>query len=243
MSAGGGPALVVTGLCSGYGTTEVVRDVDLVVEQGAVVALLGPNGAGKSTLLKTISGLLRPTSGTVELFGDDVTRDTPARRTARGLCHIPEGRAVFRSLTVRENLELHAAPGRTADAVQLATTAFPILGERLDQQAGTLSGGQQQMLAMARAYVQKPRLVLVDEASLGLAPMIVDEIFAFLASITEQGTSLLIVDQFVARAMDMASRAYVLSRGSIVYSGTSEDLRDGDVFEQYLGEGVAEVPH
>jgi branched-chain amino acid transport system ATP-binding protein len=233
-------ALELSGLRAGYHRTEVIRDVDLVVPEGAVVALLGANGAGKTTLLKTISGLLPATAGTIRLFGDDVTRDSPAKRTARGLCHIPEGRGVFRSLTVRENLQLQSFPGQGSDATHLAIESFPILGERLTQRAGTLSGGQQQMLAMARAYVQNPRLVLVDEASLGLAPLIVDEIFGFLKSITERGASLLIVDQFVARALDMSSRAYVLNRGVITFDGTSEELRDEDVFERYLGESVAE---
>ena len=235
------PALTVSGLRSGYGHTEVIRGVDLVVDAGSVVALLGPNGAGKTTLLKTISGLIRPTAGTVRLFGEDVTGDATVPRTSRGLCHIPEGRGIFRSLTVRENLELHAPAARKREAVELAAEAFPILGDRLKQQAGTLSGGQQQMLAMARAYIQRPRLVLVDEASLGLAPMVVDEIFTFLGSLTQEGAALLIVDQFVARAMAMASRVYLLNRGSIAFSGTPDDLADGDVFERYLGDGVYEA--
>jgi branched-chain amino acid transport system ATP-binding protein len=235
------PALVVRGICSGYGHTEVVRDVDLVVAGGAVVALLGPNGAGKTTLLKTISGLIRPTAGTVELFGEDVTTASSVKRTKRGMCHVPEGRGIFRSLTVRENLELQARAGEERLAVERAVAAFPILGERLQQQAGTMSGGQQQMLAMARAYVQKPRLVLVDEASLGLAPVVVDDIFAFLESLTKEGASLLIVDQFVARALELASMAYVLNRGSIAYAGTAAQLRDGDMFERYLGDGAQQV--
>jgi branched-chain amino acid transport system ATP-binding protein len=233
------PALNVSGLRCGYGRTEVLRGIDLRVDAGSVVALLGANGAGKSTLLKTISGLLHPTAGTVELFGDDVTGVTTARRTARGLCHIPEGRGIFRSLTVRENLELQSAPGRSRETLERTVTAFPLLGVRLGQLAGTMSGGEQQMLAMARAYARQPKLVLVDEASLGLAPLIVDEIFNFLSSITEQGASLLIVDQFVSRALSMAQRAYVLNRGVITFEGTAEELRKEDVFERYLGGGVA----
>lgn len=236
-------ALELSGLRAGYHRSEVLRDVDLVVPEGSVVALLGANGAGKTTMLKTISGLLTPTAGTVTMFGTDITRDSPAKRTGRGLCHIPEGRGVFRSLTVRENLQLQSIPGQSRDATDLAIESFPILGERLSQRAGTLSGGQQQMLAMARAYVQNPRLVLVDEASLGLAPLIVDEIFSFLKSITERGASLLIVDQFVARALEMSSRAYVLNRGVIAFDGTSEELRDEDVFERYLGDAVEPVEH
>jgi branched-chain amino acid transport system ATP-binding protein len=235
------PALAVRGVHSGYGHTEVVRGVDLIVDSGAVVALLGPNGAGKTTLLKTISGLLRPTAGSVELFGEDVTSASTVQRTTRGMCHIPEGRGIFRSLTVRENLELQARSGEGRRALERATAAFPILGERLQQQAGTLSGGQQQMLALARAYVQEPRLVLVDEASLGLAPVIVDGIFTFLDSLTKEGASLLIVDQFVARAINLASRVYIMNRGSIAYAGTSDEVADSDVFERYLGEGAQPV--
>jgi branched-chain amino acid transport system ATP-binding protein len=229
------PALNVKGLRSGYGRTEIVHGVDLVVGAGAVVALLGPNGAGKTTLLKTVSGLIPPTAGSVELFGEDITRVSTARRAERGLCHIPEGRGIFRSLTVRENLDLQAPAGHSGVAIDLAVDSFPVLGDRLTQLAGTLSGGEQQMLAIARAYIKEPRLVLVDEASLGLAPRIVDEIFSFLSAITERGASLLIVDQFVARALDMAARVYVLNHGVITFDGASEDLRRGDVFERYLG--------
>ena len=161
----------------------------------------------------------------------------PNKRANLGLCHIPEGRGVFRSLSVRENLRLQAVPGTETEAAARCIAAFPILGQRINQTAGTLSGGQQQMLAMARAYARSPRLVLVDEASLGLAPIIVDEIFAFLSTITAEGSSLLIVDQFVTRALAMATTAYVLSRGEIAFSGTPEELQQGDVFKRYLGEG------
>jgi branched-chain amino acid transport system ATP-binding protein len=229
-------ALELRGVTAGYGETDVLRDIDLVADEGAVTALLGPNGAGKSTLLKTVSGLIRPKQGTVLVGGTDVTSLSPNKRVVdHGMCHIPEGRGIFRSLTVRENLQLQAFPKQGDEALERVTTAFPILGVRLDQRCGTLSGGQQQMLAMARAYVQRPKLVLVDEASLGLAPIVVDEIFEFLTNITREGASLLIVDQFVARALAMATSAYILNRGTIVYSGSPKELLDGDVFEQYLG--------
>jgi len=235
------PALELRNITSGYDHTIVLRGVDLIAEAGAVTALLGPNGAGKSTLLRTVSGLVKPKEGSVHVGGQDVTRLGASRRVAHGLCHIPEGRAIFRSLTVRENLELQAFPGKEAEAIERSTAAFPILGERLRQKAGTLSGGQQQMVAMARAYVQDPKLILVDEASLGLAPLIVDEIFDFLQTVAAEGSALLIVDQFVARALAMASKAYVMNRGAIVFEGTPAELQEGDVFEQYLGSGQDEL--
>src|SRR3954454_407110 len=172
-------ALEVTGLTSGYGATTVLRDVSLTVAAGGVTALLGPNGAGKTTFLRTVSGFLRATAGTVKLEGADITRMASHRRFAAGLCHIPEGRGVFRGLTVRENLAMQAGKGNESDAIERASTAFPVLGRRLTQRVSTMSGGEQQMLAMAVAYVRSPKLVLVDEASLGLAPIIVDEIFEF----------------------------------------------------------------
>jgi branched-chain amino acid transport system ATP-binding protein len=233
-----GDALVLQGVHAGYGTTPVLRDISLRVPAGAVTALLGPNGAGKTTLLRTVSGFLPPAAGRIEIGGEDVTRQRPHRRAALGLCHVPEGRGVFRGLSVRENLLMQAGRGSEQDAVDRAASAFPILGDRLGQRAGTLSGGQQQMLAMAAAYVRDPTLVLVDEASLGLAPIVVDEIFDFLEQRTAEGAALLIVDQFVARALQMASTAYVLHRGTIAFEGTAEQLLQGDVFERYLGGGA-----
>jgi branched-chain amino acid transport system ATP-binding protein len=229
-------ALEVRSLDSGYGTTTILRSIDLTVPAGSVTALLGPNGAGKSTLLKTISGLIRQSTGSIRLDGVEVSRMAPNRRAKLGLCHIPEGRGIFRSLSVRENLRLQAEPGSEDEAIERSISAFPILGQRLSQTAGTLSGGQQQMLSLARAYARSPRLVLVDEASLGLAPIVVDEIFAFLAGVTSTGASLLMVDQFVSRALAMASDVYVLTQGEIVFSGTPSELREGDVFRRYFGD-------
>jgi branched-chain amino acid transport system ATP-binding protein len=228
-------ALVVRGLEAGYGTTTVLRDVSLRAPAGSVTALLGPNGAGKTTLLRTISGFLPASAGTIEMAGQDVTRWRPHRRAASGLCHVPEGRGIFRGLSVRENLLMQAGRRSEDEAIERAASAFPILGQRLSQRAGTLSGGQQQMLAMAAAYVRDPLLVLVDEASLGLAPIVVDEIFEFLEQRTADGTALLIVDQFVTRALQMASAAYVLQRGTIAFEGSADELLQGDVFERYLG--------
>ena len=231
------PALELRNVTGGYRGVDVLRGVDLNVESGSITALLGTNGAGKTTLLKTASGLLRPTDGSVLIGGNDVTAWPAHRRAAAGVCHIPEGRGVFRSMTVRENLRLQTRRGddEAAGAVR-AIEAFPILGQRLDQRAGQLSGGQQQMLALARAYTQRPSLVLVDEASLGLAPIVVDAIFTFLQQISSEGTSLLIVDQFVARALALADKVYVLGHGEIVFAGEPAELRASDVFGRYLGE-------
>ena len=229
------PALVLRGVDAGYGTTQVLRDVSLTVPAGQVTALVGPNGAGKTTLLRAAAGLLTPTRGSVELFGADATKAAAHRRFGAGLCLVPEGRGVFRSLTVRENLLLQARKGEEGVAIERATEAFPILGKRLAQTAGTLSGGEQQMLAMASAYVRSPRLVLVDEASLGLAPLIVDEIFDFLGQLPARGVSLLIVDQFVTRALQLSDTAHVLRQGELVYSGTAQGLLDGDLFSHYTG--------
>ena len=228
-------ALSLKGITSGYGTTTIVRNIDLNIKAGSVTALLGPNGAGKSTLLKTMSGLIRPMSGSVMIDGHDVSSLAPNKRANLGLCHIPEGRGIFPSMTVKENLELQAKPGEQSIAIEKGIAAFPILGERLMQRAGTLSGGQQQMLSMARAYTQNPRVILVDEGSLGLAPIVVDEIFSFLAGVAAAGAALLIVDQFVARALALATSAYVMTRGEIVFAGTSAELQRSDVFERYLG--------
>jgi branched-chain amino acid transport system ATP-binding protein len=231
----GPPALEVRGLQAGYGETTVLRDVSVTVPAGGVVAVLGPNGAGKTTLLRAISGLLPATNGSVHLAGVDVTRRKPHQRFASGLVHVPEGRGVFRGLTVRDNLVMQSRKGGEAEAIQRAAEAFPILGARLHQQAGLLSGGEQQMLAMAAAYVRPSSVVLVDEASLGLAPIIVDEIFAFLEQLATERRGLLIVDQFVRRALAMASSAYVLRRGRVVHHASAQEMLDVDVFEQYLG--------
>jgi len=233
------PALAVDDLHCGYGDTAVLRGVSLSVPAGAVVALLGPNGAGKTTFLRAVSGLIRPTSGMVRFEGDDVTSWKPHRRSANGMCHVPEGRGVYRGLSVRDNLTMQARKGAEREALDRAVEAFPILGERMDQLAGTLSGGQQQMLAMAVAHVRDPRLLLVDEASLGLGPIVVDEIFSFLERCTTLGASLLIVDQFVHRALAMARTAYVLNRGTIAFEGRAAALLGSDLFEQYLGRGAA----
>jgi branched-chain amino acid transport system ATP-binding protein len=226
--------LELRGIRAGYGEHVVLRDVSLTVRPGSVVAVLGPNGAGKTTLLRVASGLLRPAAGAVLLDGEDVTRARAHARARRGLCHIPEGRGIYPTLTVRENLVLHSRPGEEAVAVDRAIAAFPVLGEKLRQPGGQLSGGQQQMLSLVRAYLTSPRLVLVDEASMGLAPVVVDQIFEFLAEIAASGTALLLVEQYVSRALALASHVYLLNKGGVVFSGRPQDIAD-DLFAAYLG--------
>jgi branched-chain amino acid transport system ATP-binding protein len=229
-------ALEVRDLVTGYERTTILRGVSLDVPAGEITALVGPNGAGKTTLLRAVSGFLPCSRGTIALFGTDVTKLAPYRRFERGLCHVPEGRGVFRSLTVRENLVMQAKKGHEREAIDRAAATFPVLYERRNQTAGTLSGGEQQMLAMAAAYVRNPSLILVDEASLGLAPVIVDQVFGFLEQVTSEGAALLIVDQFVTRALEMATTAYVLRQGEITYTGAAAELLDSGLFSQYLGD-------
>ena len=229
------PALELREVTGGYGQTTVLRDVSIMVPASGVTALLGPNGAGKTTLLKTVSGFLRPSSGAIRLFGDDMTGVAPYRRFEAGLCHVPEGRGVFRSLTVRENLIMQSCKGEEAEAISQACEVFPALGRRIGNVAGTLSGGEQQMLAMATAYIRSPRLIMVDEASLGLAPLVVDQIFKFMEKVAHEGKALLIVDQFATRALALADTAYVLSRGSVTYSGSAKELGQAELLSQYMG--------
>jgi branched-chain amino acid transport system ATP-binding protein len=229
--------LSMHGIDAGYAGTRVLRKIDLDVPRSSVVTLLGPNGAGKTTLLRVLSGLLRPTSGTVTLDGEDVTDFAPHRLVERGVCHVPEGRGIFPSLTVRENLLLQSPVGQEKAATERAVTAFPRLGERLTQIAGTMSGGEQQMLALARTYVQKPTFVLLDEVSMGLAPKIVDEIFEFLALLATQGVALLLVEQYVTRALDVADYVYLLSRGEVSFAGEPSEIDADALAEQYVGAG------
>jgi branched-chain amino acid transport system ATP-binding protein len=219
---------------SGYGPTTVLWDVDLEVPASSVVALLGPNGAGKTTLLRVASGLLSPREGRVYMGGRDVTGLRMDQMSRNGLCHIPEGRGIFPSLTVRENIILFSPRGEHTECLDQAATAFPELATRLRQTAGSLSGGEQQMLSLVRAYISNPSLVLVDEASIGLAPLVVDRIFQFLAAIAEGGTALLVVEQYVHRALALADKIYILNRGRVVFEGTPSQVRDEDIFDRYL---------
>jgi len=218
-----------------YGGTRVLHDVTLVVPSGAVVALLGANGAGKTTLLRVAAGLLAPQSGQLLVDGTDVTGWPPHRIVGRGVCHVPEGRGVFPSLTVRENLIVQSRRGHEHAAVEAAAAAFPVLGRRLNQVAGTMSGGEQQMLALAKAYVQSPATVLLDEVSMGLAPIVVDEIFEFLRRLAAGGASLLLVEQYVTKALAMADYVYLLQKGEVVFSGEPGELDGEDLFARYLG--------
>jgi branched-chain amino acid transport system ATP-binding protein len=232
-------ALELNGITAGYGDFTVLRHVDLTVPDGAVVALLGPNGAGKTTLLRVASGLVVPKRGSVRLSGIELTGRPPNHFVGAGACHIPEGRAVFPSLTVADNLRMFSPSGAAAGALERAVDAFPRLGERLNQVAGTMSGGEQQMLALARAYVQQPKVILVDEVSMGLAPKIVDEIFEFLHRLRSEDVSLLLVEQYVSKALEISDYVLILSRGTVAFAGEPAELRGDDVFEQYLGQATA----
>jgi branched-chain amino acid transport system ATP-binding protein len=231
--------LEIQNVTGGYGDTIVLRDVSISVPDSSVVALLGPNGAGKTTTLRMAAGLARPKRGSITFGGEDITRLSPYARSRRGLCLIPEGRGIFPSLTVRENLTLYVAKGQERAAYERAVDTFPVLGNRKSQIAGTLSGGEQQMLALVRAYIANPKLVLVDEASLGLAPLVVNAIFEFIERIAAEGVSLLIVEQYINRALELASAVYLLHQGQIVYSGPSAGLDEERVFALYTGVAAA----
>lgn len=228
--------LEVAGLSAGYGRVEVLQDVDLEVGEGEIVALVGSNGAGKTTLLRTVSGLISPTAGQVTFAGEDLTGLRPERVVRRGIAHVPEGRHLFSGLTVKENLMAGAFAGRERADLDRAVELFPHLKDRLGQVAASMSGGEQQMCAVARGLMSNPRLLMIDELSLGLAPKLVDEMLERLAEVAAQGTALLIVEQDVDAALRIAGRGYVLETGRIVSSGESAALLDDPrVREAYLG--------
>jgi len=231
--------LRLDGIRAGYGQATVLRDVSVVVPDGAAVALLGPNGAGKTTLLRVASGLLRPFAGRVVLDGEDVTAAPPQRRRRLGLCHVPERGGVFADLTVAENLRLFARPGHEDEAVDRAVAAFPALGARLGQPAGTLSGGEQQMVALSRVHGERSRVVLLDEVSMGLAPKLVDAIFAFLEGLAASGVSLLVVEQYVAKALAVADYVCLLDRGRTAFVGEPAELDSAGLAAHYLGAAQA----
>ncbi|WP_165984030.1 ABC transporter ATP-binding protein [Streptomyces sp. YIM 98790] len=237
----GVPLLELRRLHVAYGSIEALKGVDLVVHPGEVVALLGANGAGKSTTLKTVSGMLAPRSGEVLLHGERIDGIKSHQLVRFGLGHVPEGRRVFDRMTVLENLNMGAYRLRRPDPADLERVfaLFPRLQERRKQVAGTLSGGEQQMLAIGRALMGKPELLLLDEPSMGLAPLIVQQIFEILREINEQGTTLLLVEQNATQALQLANRGYVLETGELVMSGPAgELLSDPRIRAAYLGEHV-----
>jgi branched-chain amino acid transport system ATP-binding protein len=233
------PLLAVRGLHAGYGPTEILRGVDLTVDEGEIVAVLGSNGAGKSTLNRTLSGVVRPWRGTIRFVDAAIDREKPSAIVARGLIHVPEGRRIFPNMTVRENLDLgayrrgrgHREPNRSR-----VFGIFPRLAERETQRAGTLSGGEQQMLAIGRGLMAEPKLLILDEPSLGLSPLLVEELFALIKGINAEGIAVLLVEQNVVQSLDVAARAYILDNGRFVLAGRADDIRhDPQLKRAYLG--------
>jgi branched-chain amino acid transport system ATP-binding protein len=232
--------LALSGVSAGYGLVPAVRDVDIVVGKGEAVGLLGANGAGKSTTLRTISGLVRLTSGTISFLEKDITALPPYRIAELGIAHVPEGRQVFPELTVKENLEIGAyipsAKANRSRTLDLVFNIFPVLAERRKQLAGTMSGGEQQMLAVGRGLMLQPRLLMLDEPSLGLAPVVTDATFEKIQEIHAMGMAILLVEQNVSRALTLVQRAYVLESGKVIMHGTSAELANNkDVQAAYLG--------
>ena len=232
--------LKVENLSIKYGSIEAVKNVSFEVNEGEVVTLIGANGAGKTSILRTISGLVRPTEGIISYLGNDIHK-TPARKiVAEGLAQVPEGRHVFAGLTVMENLEmgafLHKNKEENAALLKKVFQRFPRLEERKNQDAATLSGGEQQMLAMGRALMSRPKLLLLDEPSMGLAPIFIQEIFDIIEGIKAQGTTVLLIEQNANKALSIADRGYVLETGKVVLSGTGKELLASDeVRKAYLG--------
>ena len=231
--------LKVEGINVYYGAIHAIKDISFEVNEGEIVTLIGANGAGKSTILKTVSGLLRSKTGSIEFLGEKIGTVAPHKVVNRGLAHVPEGRRVFSQMTVQENLEMGAytRPGSEVDAsLARVYEQFPRLKERRKQVAGTLSGGEQQMLAMGRALMSKPKLLMLDEPSMGLAPILVDQIFEIIQSLHQAGTTILLVEQNAQMALSVADRGYVLETGRIVNSGAGKTLlEDESVKKAYLG--------
>ena len=233
--------LEIKDLCVNYGVIKALKGISFEVNEGEVIALIGANGAGKTTTLHTITGLLSAKSGSIILEGKDITR-TPAHKIVKmGIAHVPEGRRIFQNLTVLDNIRLGAFTRKDKEGIakdiEMVYDLFPRLSERKTQIAGTLSGGEQQMLAMGRALMSKPRIIVMDEPSMGLSPILVSEIFDIIESIRKQGTTVLLVEQNAKKALSIADRAYVLETGKIVLSGKASDLiNDESVKKAYLGE-------
>ena len=231
--------LDIRGVSAGYGRTDVLRDIDMTIAAGEIVALLGSNGAGKSTLNRTISGLLRPRSGAILFESRSIDRARPSEIVEAGLIHVPEGRKIFPNMTVLENLDLGSyrrASTRRAQNRERVFATFPRLSERRGQSAGTLSGGEQQMLAIGRGLMAEPKLLILDEPSLGLSPRLVEDLFALISQIHNAGLAILLVEQNVVQSLAVAARAYILEQGEIVLSGPAFELRDNpDLKRAYLG--------
>ena len=235
------PLLDVSGIEVRYGAIAALKGISFNVGEGEIVALLGANGAGKTTTQKTISGMLRPVAGTITYQGRRIDGIPAHQLIGLGICHVPEGRRVFPRMTVAENLEMGAFRFKTIDSADLDRVfeLFPRLKERLKQQAGTLSGGEQQMLAIGRALMGKPNLLLLDEPSMGLAPMIVAQIFDIIREINQTGVTVLLVEQNAAQALNLANRGYVLETGELVLEGTGQELlADDRIRAAYLGEEI-----
>jgi len=237
--------LEVEGLCVNYGHIEAIRDITFGVEEGSITTLIGANGAGKSTTLKTLSGLRKVREGRVTFQGKDITQAPPYERVVMGISQAPEGRGVFPGMTVRENLDMGAYVRKDrkskafSEDVERVYSLFPRLQERRTQVAGTLSGGEQQMVAIGRALMARPRLLLLDEPSMGLAPKLIQQIFAIVGEINQQGTTVLLVEQNAAQALKRADTAHILETGEIVRSGTGAELAgDESVKAAYLGGDV-----
>lgn len=230
----GTTALSLEGVTAGYGGTIVLRDVSLDVPSGSIVALLGPNGAGKTTLMRAAAGLLKATRGSISLGGEVVTGQPAAKRARNGLCLIPEGRGIFPSLTVKENISVLVKPRQRANAVERVIEAFPALRDRLGQAVGTMSGGQQQMVAMSRCYAAPADIILLDEVSMGLAPLVIDEIYESIRDLARRGTSLVIVEQYVDRVLAIADTVHVLSRGTVTFSGPPSSTSRDELMRKYL---------
>ncbi len=221
-----------------YGPIHAIKGISFAVHPGEVVALIGANGAGKSTVLKTISGLLRPKTGGVVFDGRDITKTDAHKIVRAGLAHVPEGRRIFLQMTVLENLEMGAFTQKSVsqDELEAIFARFPRLKERRRQLAGTLSGGEQQMLAMGRALMSKPKLMMLDEPSMGLAPILVEQVFEIITELNKAGTTILLVEQNAGMALEVADRAYVLETGNITLSGTGQELSCSDEIKKaYLG--------
>lgn len=232
--------LEVKNLSVHYGMIQAVRNVDFKVNEGEIVSLIGANGAGKSTILKTLSGLIQPSEGEIIYLGENIASTSAKKIVEKGLVQVPEGRHVFPGLTVKENLELGAFLRKDKEAIQKdmedVFERFPILKERKDQDAQTLSGGEQQMLAMGRALMSRPKLLLLDEPSMGLAPIFIREIFKIIQEIQKTGTTVLLIEQNAKMALSISNRAYVLETGSVVLSGTGQELLESDEIQKaYLG--------